>query len=31
LIAAYRDEFNGLVSAGGVSGLIAALQQKNGQ
>jgi phospholipid transport system substrate-binding protein len=31
LIAAYRDEFNGLVSAAGVPGLIAALQQKNGQ
>ena len=31
LIAAYRDEFNGLVSASGVTGLIAALQQKNGQ
>ena len=31
LIAAYRDEFNGLVSSAGVSGLIAALQQKNGQ
>lgn len=31
LIAAYRDEFNGLISAAGVSGLIAALQQKNGQ
>lgn len=30
LIAAYRDEFNGLISAVGVSGLIAALQQKNG-
>ena len=30
LIAAYRDEFNGLVSASGVGGLIAALQQKNG-
>lgn len=31
LIAAYRDEFNALVSAGGVPGLIAALQKKNGQ
>lgn len=30
LIAAYRDEFNGLVSASGVAGLISALQQKNG-
>ena len=31
LIAAYRDEFNGLISAAGVTGLIAALEQKNGQ
>lgn len=30
LIAAYRDEFNGLVSSAGVDGLIAALQKKNG-
>ncbi len=30
LIAAYRDEFNGVISASGVSGLIVALQQKNG-
>ena len=30
LIAAYRDEFNGLVSSAGVDGLISALQKKNG-
>lgn len=29
LVAAYRDEFNGLVSSDGVSGVIAALKKKN--
>ncbi len=29
LVSAYRDEFTGLVSSSGVSGLIAALQKKN--
>lgn len=30
LVAAYRDEFNGLVSASGVQGVIDALKKKNG-
>ncbi len=30
LVAAYRDEFGGLVSSSGVSGLIEALKKKNG-
>lgn len=31
LVAAYRDEFNGLVSADGVQGVINALKKKNAQ
>jgi phospholipid transport system substrate-binding protein len=31
LVSAYRDEFTQLVSAGGVDGLIAALERKNGR
>ena len=30
LVAAYRDEFNGLVSSSGVQGVIDALKKKNG-
>lgn len=31
LVTTYRDEFNGMISSSGVSGLIAMLKQKNGK